>query len=179
MGNYRPICDTWILARPRLAEGKRYYGTYPLGFVERARALLGVHISDPVLHVCSGLVRHYPYQRRAVGPNDKTLDLDPLNNPDFCQDARHSYPSGFRAILADPPYSPDDADHYAPGRDKLPTAGVIAKNGIAAVEIGRRVGILDYVWAKPPANAMEVATVTVLLGRNMRARCYTVLERVS
>ena len=177
--SYRPIADEWILARPRLNGGAKYYGAYPLGFVERARALLGVHINDPVLHICAGMVRKYPYQRRAVGPNDKTLDLDPNTQPDFCQDAREPYPTGFAAHLADPPYTKDDADFYWPGRDKLPTADMIARLSIKSLEVGRRVGILDYVWAKPPKNAIEVAVITVLLGRNMRARCYTVLERLS
>lgn len=176
---YRPITDIWILARPRLTGGAKYYGAYPLGFVERARALLGVHIDDPVLHICSGMVRKYPYQRRAIGPNDKTLDLDPNTGPDFCQDARKPYPEGFAAHLADPPYSPDDADHYWPGRNKLPTCHDIARLSIKALGIGRRVGILDFCWARPPKNAMEVASISVKLGRGMRDRCYTVLERVA
>lgn len=69
----------------------KYYGSYPGGFGERARALLGVHITDPVLHVCSGQVKNYPY-KRAVGPNDKTLDLDPANAPDYVHDAREPFP---------------------------------------------------------------------------------------
>jgi hypothetical protein len=47
---YRPISDEWILARPRLREGAKLFGAYPGGYLERARALLGVHINDPVLH---------------------------------------------------------------------------------------------------------------------------------
>lgn len=171
--------DSWLLARPRLTGSVKYHGSYPGGFVERARALLGVTIDDPVLHVCSGMVRFYPYLRRAVGPNDKTLDLDPNLKPDYCQDARKAYPRGFKAVLADPPYSENDADQYWPGRDKLPTAAVIAKRAIEALEIGQRVGILDYIWARPPKNAVEVAVVSVLLGRNMRGRIYTVIERIA
>ena len=33
---YRPITDLWFLARPKV----KYYGAYPNGFLERARALL-------------------------------------------------------------------------------------------------------------------------------------------
>lgn len=36
--SYRPITDFWILARPKV----KYYGAYPSGFLERARALVGV-----------------------------------------------------------------------------------------------------------------------------------------
>lgn len=176
---YRPITDVWILARPRLRGGAKLYGAYPGGYLERARALLGVSIADPVLHVCGGLVRLYAYPKRAVGPNDKTLDLDPLMKPDFCQDARDAYPTGFAGILADPPYGPDEADRYMPGRRALPTANVIAKRAIEALGVGRRVGILCYQWAAPPANAVEIAVVTVLTGRNQRPRLLTVLERLA
>ena len=82
--SYRPITDTWVLVRPRT----RYHGSYPLGFVERARALLGVTINDPVLHVCSGKLLDYPYLKRAVGPNDGTVDLDPTLDPDYVMDVR-------------------------------------------------------------------------------------------
>ena len=84
--NYRPICDVWILARSKV----RYYGAYPSGFVERGRALLGVTINDAVLHVCAGRVRDYPF--RGVGPNDKTLDIDSIDDPDFIHDAREPLP---------------------------------------------------------------------------------------
>lgn len=80
--NFRPITDVWLLARPKV----RYYGAYPSGFLERARALLGVSIEDPVLHVCGGRVRDYPF--RGFGPNDRTVDLDPALAPDFLLDVR-------------------------------------------------------------------------------------------
>jgi len=52
----------WILTRAKLKGGVKYYGAYPGGFPERARALLGAIIDEPVLHVCGGVVRHYPYR---------------------------------------------------------------------------------------------------------------------
>jgi hypothetical protein len=87
MSNYRPITDVWYLARTKV----KYYGAYPAGFLERARALLGVHITDPVLHVCAGKVRDYPF-KNAFGPNDRTLDLDPAVEPNFLRDARDPLP---------------------------------------------------------------------------------------
>lgn len=194
--NYRPICDTWILARSKV----KYYGAYPSGFLHRARAVLGVGVSDPVLHVCSGKVRDYPF--RGLGPNDKTLDLDPLCEPDFLQDARQPFPLNicedatcltcqdgnyetgvkgalWHAVMIDRPYTPDDADHYIPGRDVLPSANQLVKHAIAVLPIGGKVGILDYVWPQPPKNATEQAVITVVTGRNNRARLFTVFERMS
>ena len=115
--SYRPITDCWILARSKV----KYYGSYPSGFLHRARHVLGVHINDPVLHVCSGHIKEYPY--RGLGPNDKTLDLDPVCNPDFLQDARQPYPNSatvpvgyWDGVMIDRPYSvttmPLDGSYY-------------------------------------------------------------------
>ena len=194
--SYRPVCDTWILARSKV----KYYGAFPAGFLHRARHLLGVHIGSPTLFVCGGRVRDYPY--RGFGPNDKTLDLDATLSPDFLQDARDPYPlynCGYKdcltcedgdcqtgvkghlwaGVLIDRPYTEDDADHYQPGRRVLPSANQLVKNAIAVLPVGARVGILDYVWPQPPKNAVEQAVITVTTGRNNRARFYTVFERMS
>lgn len=179
--SYRPITDVWILARPKV----KYYGAYPAGFLHRARALLGVGNHEAVLHVCAGKVRDYPY--RGVGTLDRTLDLDPECKPDFLQDAREPFPSGWfhdmeeygwSAVLIDRPYTDEDAAQYAPGVDKLPSANLLVKYGIDVVPIGGKVGILDYVWPQPPKNATEVAVIGVGCGRNQRARWFTVFERL-
>src|SRR5882757_1099547 len=90
--SYRPITDLWFLARAKLKDGKKYYGAYLGGFPERARVLLGASIHDPVLHVCGGMAKFYPY-KGGFGPNDQTLDIDPATEPDFLQDARDPFPS--------------------------------------------------------------------------------------
>lgn len=187
--SYRPICDTWILARSKV----KYYGAYPAGFLHRARHLLGVSLADPVLHVCSGKIREYPY--RGFGKWDKTLDLDPACTPDFLQDARLPFPrrlkggyteaniehgyTDWAAVLIDRPYTSADADHYVPGREVLPGANELIRSGIKVVPIGGKVGILDYIWPQPPKNAIEQAVITVVTGRNNRARLFTVFERMS
>jgi hypothetical protein len=190
--SYRPICDTWILARTKLKGGKKYYGAFPAGFLHRARALLGVGIDDPVLHVCGGHVKAYPYA--GFGPNDRTLDLDPATEPDFLRDAREALPmrlidcdrasttitKPWAAVLIDRPYSPEDATKYVPGPGVLPTANGLLRNSLDVVAVGARVGILDYVWPAPPRDrAKEVAVVAVGTGRNNRARWFTVWEKLA
>jgi hypothetical protein len=182
--SYRPVCDTWILARSKV----KYYGAFPSGFLHRARHLLGVPLDSPVLFVCGGKVRDYPF--RGFGPRDLTLDLDPACNPDFLQDAREPFPDGkslgyydstfhWYGVLIDRPYTDADADHYIPGRERLPSANQLVKNAIDILPVGARVGILDYVWPQPPKNATEQAVITVVTGRNNRARLFTVFERMS
>lgn len=175
--SYRPITDMWFLARAKLKGGRKYYGAYLGGFPERARALLGVSLSDPVLHVCGGMAKYYPYQR-GFGPADKTLDLDPATEPDFLQDARESFPPGpWGAILMDPPYSEADAAHYAPGAGKYPSPNLLVKNALAAVRPGGRVGIIHYLLPSPPKEAIFVAAVGVICGFNNRIRMFSVFEK--
>lgn len=171
--SYRPICDTWILARSKV----KYYGAYPAGFLSRARALLGVTITQTVLHVCSGRVREYPFE--GVGPFDLTVDADTALKPDIVADVRKPFTApAVDAILADPPYTEDDADHYAAGRELLPAGADIMRRAVELLDPGQRLGILHYVWFKPIDGLKSIAVVTVLVGFNNRARLYSVYERV-
>lgn len=139
---YRPICDVWQLARPKLG-GKSYYGAYPSGFLERACYLLGVNPWSRVLHVCGGALRDYhsgPTKGLGLGTYHKTIDLNEETDPDFRFDVRRLgvrpgdfFPSfdGERcevcepdddaplalehlwdAALIDRPYSEADHEHY-------------------------------------------------------------------
>ena len=177
--NYRPITDVWILARSKV----RYHGAFPAGFLHRARALLGVGFEDAVLHVCGGKVREYPYA--GFGVNDRTLDLDPGCAPDYVQDARAPLPyrgkgpfEFWRAVLIDRPYTARDAAQYVPGAAALPELGALLTNALGVVDVGSRVGVLDYEWPSPPKCGKEVAVVAVGTGRRGRARWYTVFEKV-
>lgn len=184
MSGYRPITDTWILARPKV----KYYGAYPSGFLGRARALLGVGHEDAVLHVCAGRVRDYPFD--GFGPNDKTLDLDPDTKPDFLIDAREiasveedqrgvPFVKNWPAILIDRPYTDEDAKHYAPiVHDKLPNLNKLLKDCLSLVQPGGQVGVLDYFVPRPPKKGVKfTALVSVLVGYGNRMRAYSVYER--
>jgi hypothetical protein len=169
----RPITDVWLLARPKV----KYYGAYPSGFLHRARTLLGVGPADAVLHVFSGRVRDYPF--KGLGQYDKTVDVDPALVPDFCLDIMTApLPAGpWAAVLADPPYTPEDAACYGP--HACPKVNDVLRACLTVVVPGARVGILHYQWPQPPKHAQEVAVVAVGTGRNQRARWFTVFEKIS
>jgi len=173
--SYRPITDMWLLARAKLKDGKKYYGAYLGGFPERARALLGATINEPVLHVCGGMAKYYPY-KAGFGPKDHTLDIDSSVTPDFVWDAEDYLPKGYKAILIDPPYSEEDAKHY--NCPDYPKPNVLIKNAIDALELGRRVGIIHYQLPACPKNAKFIACVGVICGFNNRIRCYSVFEKM-
>lgn len=175
MGNYRPITDVWILARPKV----RYYGAYPNGFLERARVLLGQRTAR-VLHVCGGLAKQYPCWQRLC-PYDWTLDLDERTKPDYLRDARDPLPgpNTWDGILCDPPYTLQDAEHYAVHTDCMPKPNALLKNALATVRVGGRVGMLHYVLPQPPREGVKfVACVGVIVGYNNRMRVYSVFERL-
>jgi hypothetical protein len=172
--SFRPVCDFWILASPKV----HYYGAYPNGFLERARTILGCSTNDSILHVCGGMAKVYP-NKKAYGPNDKTLDIDPALQPDFCQDVKKGIPQGdWKAILIDPPYTLDDAKHYSQFNGFLPEPNELVRNAINSVEIGRCVGLLHYIIPACPKNGKEVALIAVCMGHNNRIRCFSVFRRI-
>lgn len=174
--SYRPITDVWFLARAKLKGGVKYYGAYLGGFPERARSLLGCTINDPVLHVCGGQAKLYPYAG-GFGPNDKTLDIDPACNPDYLLDARECLPHGFSAMLIDPPYSEQDAAKYNCGADVYPKPSFLVASALSSLKPGQRVGIIHYVLPRCPPGARFVAAVGVICGFNNRIRVYSVFEK--
>lgn len=123
--SYRPITDIWFLARAKLKGGVKYYGAYLGGFPERARVLVGCAVDEPMLHVCGGMARLYPYARGFCS-RDRTMDLNPDTHPDFQHDCRASIwykgweGCGWGGILIDPPYSEADAAKYPPGAERYP-----------------------------------------------------------
>lgn len=175
---YRPITDVWLLTRCKYKGGVKRYGGYLGGFPERARALLGVTINQPVLHVCGGLARLYPY-RGGFGANDKTLDLDPNVQPDFMQCAMKPLPDGFEAMLADPPYSEHDASNYYPGSDAYPNPHKLMTAMVKAVPIGHKAGMIHYVIPRCPKGAKFIACIGVGCGFGNRLRAFTVFERTT
>ena len=179
--SYRPICDTWILGRPKV----KYYGAYPNGFLERALPLVGASTEEEVLHLCGGRVKDYPNKR--LVKHAFTVDADPSLAPDVVADL--SLPverlvdtviadCGWRACLIDPPYTEADHEHYDAGGKTLPSANHLLRLGLRLVEVGGRVGMLHYVWPQPPKYAKSIAMVGVVCGFNNRIRAFSVFERL-
>lgn len=197
MSGLRPITDLWLLARPKV----KLYGAYPVGFLPRARPLVGATETDCVLHVCSGLVQQNDGRKvggiplRGFGPNDLTMDIDLEVGPDFCVDVReldrlqidpvgriYGYPlppdvgfSAPRAILIDRPYSKAHARHYRCGPDVLPDLKKLVTDSLRIVRPGGCVGVLDFIWpAMGKKNAKNLAAVAVSTGEGSRVRLFTV-----
>ncbi len=101
------IVGTWIMGNDYRVKS-RLYGGYPAGYLRRIKSLFPD--KQRVLHLFSGSVD------LTVMPGD-TVDVRPECNPTFVDDAQtlDKVPLGdYDLVLADPPYSVEDAEHYGP-----------------------------------------------------------------
>lgn len=99
------VVGTWIMGNDYRVKST-YYGGYPAGYLKRVRALFPDKRN--VLHLFSGKVDTETFP-------GKTVDINVDNAPDYVDDAQtlDSVPVGeFDLIMADPPYSVEDCEHY-------------------------------------------------------------------
>lgn len=184
--SYRPIADFWFLARCKYKDGSKRYGGYLGGFPERARRLVGASIDEPVLHICGGNAHLYPYAG-GYGARDERQDLDAAVHPEHFLDCSISLPdfpitehgTQWAGMIADPPYSEEDAKQYAPGAAKYPRPNKIVELAMEVLPVGRKLGIIHYIVPACPKNAKFIACVGIVCGFNNRIRAFSVYERVS
>lgn len=99
------VVGTWIMGNDYRVKSA-YYGGYPAGYLRRVRALFPD--KRRVLHLFSGKV-----DLEAL-PGD-TVDINPRLNPTFIDDAQTltAVPlDEYDLVMADPPYSIEDANRY-------------------------------------------------------------------
>jgi hypothetical protein len=99
------VVGIWIMGNDYRVQSL-YYGGYPAGYLRRIKSLFPDKRN--VLHLFSGHVD------KSIIPG-KTVDLNPELNPDYLDDAQTLLQvplEDFDLVLADPPYSVEDADHY-------------------------------------------------------------------
>jgi hypothetical protein len=105
VGSDGRIVGTWIMGNNyRVKSG--YYGGYPAGYLKRIKALFPD--KQRVLHLFSGKVD------TATMPGH-TVDSNPDRMPDFIDDAHRltGVPlENYDLVMADPPYSVEDCEHY-------------------------------------------------------------------
>ena len=105
IGDDERIYGTWIMGNNYTVKSG-YYGGYPSGYLKRIKALFPD--KKCILHLFSGKV-----DKNIL--NGKSVDINKDNNPDYIDDAQSllNVPiEDFDLILADPPYSVEDCEHY-------------------------------------------------------------------
>lgn len=99
------VVGTWIMGNDYRVKSK-YYGGYPAGYLKRIKSLFPDKRN--VLHLFAGKVD-------TVSFPGATVDINSETNPDYVDDAQtlEKVPlEEFDLVLADPPYSIEDCDHY-------------------------------------------------------------------
>jgi len=99
------IVGTWIMGNDYRVKSE-YYGGYPAGYLKRIRSLFPE--KKRPLHLFSGKVD------LEIFPGD-TVDINPALHPTYVDDAQTltKVPlEKYDLVLADPPYSVEDAERY-------------------------------------------------------------------
>lgn len=162
------VVGTWIMGNDYRVKST-YYGGYPATYLKRVRALFPD--KKNVLHVFSGKVD------LATFPGD-TVDINPDLNPTFLDDAQRmeTVPLGkYDLVLADPPYSVEDCDHY--GTSMVKRNAVM--RALQRLPSGAHVVWLDQVLPMYRKDEFAVeATIGMWKSTNHRFRGITIFRKL-
>lgn len=161
------VVGMWIMGNDYRVQST-YYGGYPAGYLRRIKALFPDKKS--VLHLFSGFVD------RSIIPG-KTVDLNASFKPDYVDDAQTMYqvPLGdFDLVMADPPYSVEDCEHYATPMVKR---NVVMRNLGERLTPGCHVIWLDQVLPMYRKDEFRVeAVIGMVKSTNHRFRVVTIFK---
>jgi len=169
IGDDGRLFGVWVLGNNyRVASG--YYGGYPHGYLARVKALFPD--KQRVLHLFSGHVD------LATFPGD-TVDLNASLQPTYVDDAQTlaNVPvEQYDLVLADPPYSVEDAEHYQTTMvDRNRVMRVLG----ARLPVGAHVAWLDQVLPMYRKSALEtVGYIGIVKSTNHRFRVLTLFEKL-
>jgi len=163
------IVGTWIMGNNYKVKSS-YYGGYPAGYLKRVKGLFPD--KKDVLHLFSGKVD------TTIIPGD-TVDLNRDNNPTYVDDAQTLVKvplEKYDLVLADPPYSVEDCEHY---KTSMIKRNVVMKTLGHRLSKGTHVVWLDQVL---PMYRKDEFTIVGVIGMvkstNHRFRVVTIFEKI-
>jgi len=162
------LSGVWVMGNNyRVKTG--WYGGYPHGYLARVKALFPDKANP--LHLFSGKVDQSAWAGH-------TVDLDPALEPTYLDDAQtlENVPlEDYDIVLADPPYSVEDCDHYEPTmvkRNKVLSA-------LSRLKKGSHVVWLDQVLPMYRKDMFKViGYIGMVKSTNHRFRVITIFERI-
>jgi hypothetical protein len=161
------VVGTWIMGNDYRVKSE-YYGGYPAGYLRRVKSLFPE--KRHVLHLFSGKVD------LAILPGD-TVDINPDLAPTYVDDAQklENVPLGqYDLVLADPPYSDDDAQRYGTTMVKRNTVF----SALRGLSPGAHIVWLDQVLPMYRKDAFAVeAVIGMVKSTNHRFRVVTIFRR--
>lgn len=163
------VVGTWIMGNDYRVKST-YYGGYPAGYLRRMSALFPDKRNT--LHLFSGKVD------LCSMPGD-TVDINPDLFPTYIDDAQTllNVPlEKYDLVMADPPYSVEDCDHY---QTSMVKRNVVIR-ALQRLQVGAHVVWLDQVL---PMYSKEFFTVDAVIGMvkstNHRFRVMTIFRRIA
>ena len=161
------VVGTWIMGNDYRVKSE-YYGGYPAGYLRRVRALFPD--KKRTLHLFSGKVDLTAF------PGD-TVDINAEFHPTYVDNAQTllSVPlENYDLVLADPPYSVEDAERYQTTMVKRN----LAMRALQRLPIGAHIVWLDQVLPMYRKDAFDQeAVIGMVKSTNHRFRVATVFRR--
>lgn len=162
------VVGTWIMGNDYRVTSN-YYGGYPAGYLRRVRALFPD--KRRVLHLFSGKVDV------TALPGD-TVDINADLGPTYVDDAQTLEGVPLRSydlIMADPPYSVEDAERY---QTTMVKRNVVMR-ALQRVSKGTHVVWLDQVLPMYRKDAFAIdAVIGMVKSTNHRFRVVTIFRRI-
>jgi len=168
IGSDGRICGVWI-AGVRVKRKDDYYGGYPQDYLPRISALFPDKKGREILHLFSGTIEKGDYIR---------VDIDSKVKPDIIGDAEklsEFCPKGISLIIADPPYSEEDAQHY--GRPLVSRNKVVKECAKVLPKGGFLVWLDQVVPVYKSSGFTLVGLIGFVLSPNHRVRMVFIFER--
>lgn len=164
------VVGTWIMGQNYTVKSE-FYGGYPHGYLRRIKALFPEAHWSTTLHLFSGKVD------TSIFPGS-TIDINPDHKPDLVGDA-HSLTKvpleRFRLILADPPYSVEDCEHYG---TPMVQRNVVLKTLGQRCTKGTHLVWLDQVLPMFRKDQWDIrAVIGCVKSTNHRFRVITIFEK--
>lgn len=176
--NYPPVVvnngwlyGVWMIGN-NYRSRKGYYGEYPPTYLKRVKALFPD--AKNVLHLFSGTVE------KGLWEQETTFDLENSLSPDVIGDAHnlssYFHDEAFDLVVADPPYSSEDAVHY--GKPMINRNKVI-KECYKVLKTGGYICWLDQVLPMYRKTELKlVGTIGIVRSTNHRFRVLAIFEKV-
>lgn len=163
------IVGTWIMGNNYQVKSK-YYGGYPAGYLRRVKAMFPE--KQNVLHLFSGRVD------TSVIPG-KTVDINPETNPDYVANAERMFNvplQNFDLVLADPPYSSEDCEHYGTA---MVNRNKVIEHMAGALEPGCHVVWLDQVLPMYRKDQFAIeGVIGMVKSTNHRFRVMVIFRKI-
>ena len=171
------LYGTWVMGNDyRVSSG--YYGGYPATYLRRISALFPD--KKDCLHLFSGKVDVEQFNIHNPDCRQVRLDINPELEPDVVADCHNLgevfAPDSFDLILADPPYSVEDAQRYQTTMIKRNNT---LKECLKVLKKGGHIVWLDQVLPQyKKVQLKPIAYIGMVKSTNHRFRVITIFEKL-